>query len=398
MNNEYGTDHLENRYFSAVHTGDTDQLEKLIQEGTDINFTDGQGHSGFYYSVWGNDPDLIAFYLDRKINRSERDQQGCSALHWAAQAGALEAVRLLLDYSFDTEERDRGGRTPLWYAVAGGHAELTEYLLSEYADPEARDLIGETVLHFAAQMGSRPILKAMIDKGADPRSKTIGGRTLLHAAVQNKNEQNALEIIFWLLTEHSLSPMDQDDFGQTPIDNAAYQGRRPLIELFLDLKIAPVFNTVRNAIAAGSEEIVELLLNWGIDPNLRETGSGRTFLHYAVKDASAKMIRLLAEKGIDKNTPDCYGETALFYAISKKDLRTFFYLIENGADPNLINEDGRNVLHQACLTGELRAVRYLIEKKKMDPHQNDLNGLSAFDLAKRSGDLDLALYLRADTR
>ena len=391
------SDDLTDRFFTAIHAGDLSALDFMISQGAEIDMTDAQGHSGFYYAVWGNDLALAEYFLEHHADRAQTDTYGTSILHWAVQASAYETVRLFLDYSFNTEIKDRWGRTPLWYAVTSDNTALTDLLLSEYADPEICDITGENLLSHAAKTGGQAILETLIARGADPDQKSVGHRTLLHAAVENKNDRNALEIVLFLLEHSDLSPTDRDDFGQAPLDVAAFLGKMPLVQCFIDRKILPDFNTVRNAIAGGAEKLVFAFLDFGIDPNLREEGTCRTFLHYAVKESSLKFVRALIERGLNPNITDCYGESPLFYALSKKDFRVFRYLLDCGADPAIANEDGQTVLHRACAVGDLKITRYLIEKKNMDPKRRDLEGRSAIDLANRHGDFDLTVYFNVRT-
>lgn len=76
-----------------------------------------------------------------------------------------------------------------------------------------------------------------------------------------------------------------------------------------------LFDQFRQIIANNDKEALAALLDQGADPNLREKSSGMTPLMVAtVTGARFSIIRLLLDKGADKELQDNLGKTAADYA------------------------------------------------------------------------------------
>jgi ankyrin repeat protein len=89
------------------------------------------------------------------------------------------------------------------------------------------------------------------------------------------------------------------------------------------LKAAPI----QSAAAAGHEKIVQLLMQLGADPNIRE-GNGYTPLHAAAQNKDVQMIRTLIYGGADITVVGSDGKAPLDIAIETGDKETIAVLTE----------------------------------------------------------------------
>jgi serine/threonine protein kinase len=112
---------------SAVATGDTELLQRLLKEGASLNKTVGSG---------------------------------TTPLHEAVRRGLTRETALLLEYGADVNARDGKGDTPLHYALREGATYMAEQLLKGGADPNRKDHRGKTGLAIAASVDSR--LEALV--------------------------------------------------------------------------------------------------------------------------------------------------------------------------------------------------------------------------------------------
>jgi len=89
------------------------------------------------------------------------------------------------------------------------------------------------------------------------------------------------------------------------------------------LKAAPI----QSAVAAGHEKVVQVLLQLGADPNVREQG-GYTPLHAAAQNKDVEMIRTLLYGGADLTLQGNDGKTALDLAMDSGDDKVIILLRE----------------------------------------------------------------------
>jgi len=118
------------------------------------------------------------------------------------------------------------------------------------------------------------------------------------------------------------------------------------------------------ALAQGRREMVDLLLEFGADPNL-EDANGILPLYAALlanKD-SMGLVTLLLEKGADPLRSDAKGATALHYAAELRDgSEALALLLAKAKGTGGADARGATPLHRAARSAEEPAIRLLVEK------------------------------------
>lgn len=156
----------------------------------------------------------------------------------AARRGDTDAVRALLQSGGDVNAAEGDGMTALHWAADRGDARLAALLLAAGANPEAGTRIGRhTPLHVAARAGHSEVVRALL-AGRSP-----------------KVDVNALTTT-----------------GAAPLHFAA---------------------------ASGSRETIELLIDSGANPDVREPQWGQTPLMFAAAAGRTDAVRALAARGAD---------------------------------------------------------------------------------------------------
>lgn len=109
---------------SAVKSGNRAEVERLLDEGADVE-------------------------------AQPFDMYSAPPLHFAALAGDLELVRLLLDRGASVDSKElRHGSTALHVAASRGHIEIVQHLLQRGAEVNVKNTErGHTPLHEAARGG-----------------------------------------------------------------------------------------------------------------------------------------------------------------------------------------------------------------------------------------------------
>jgi hypothetical protein len=84
------------------------------------------------------------------------------------------------------------------------------------------------------------------------------------------------------------------------------------------------------AVANRQTAVVKLLINHGVDVNVRDK-SRRTFLHDAAEANDAKIVQLLLQNGADSNAVDELGRSALELAAALGNIEAVEVLLKDGA-------------------------------------------------------------------
>lgn len=92
------------------------------------------------------------------------------------------------------------------------------------------------------------------------------------------------------------------------------------------------------------EAIIKKFINAGADLNKKTESDSRTPLMIACQDGNHDAIRILIEAGADINAQDCRGESALMIACKNEDFRTVSVLINAGANVDLQTDYGNTAL------------------------------------------------------
>ncbi len=216
--------------FTAIKANDPILLQKLIEDGADIETRDDDGNTPLMAACGkGTDPKIALELLRRGADAKVRNRFGgtplLSAVFWkrsdlvsalivqgadvdaagaldlcmasmtplgiAVLDGALDIARLLLDAGADVNGPDGEGRTPVFFAatasgVTSGQLELLKILLERKADVnvvvgyEKRTPLLEACRYPAT---CAEAIRALLDAGADVHAADSGGNTALHFAL-----------------------------------------------------------------------------------------------------------------------------------------------------------------------------------------------------------------------
>jgi hypothetical protein len=118
---------------AAVKRGDRTAARRLVQDGVDPNWSDGDG---------------------------------MTALMWATRKGSRQLAVMLLKLGADPNTRDRQGQTALHHAVAGKHRVVIRTLVSTGADLNAKDKDDCTPFDLAALAEDFATAKELANLGA----------------------------------------------------------------------------------------------------------------------------------------------------------------------------------------------------------------------------------------
>ena len=211
--------------------------------------------------------------------------------------------------SFEYDHQDRTSWTPLIHAVRRGDQEITELLLKAGAYVNYAQG-SETALVCAVGKCDHKLVEILVKQGADVK-------------ITNKNP-----------------------------------------------KVEP---PIVRAVAVGSTECLEMLLNSGADVNISYSSicGNTTPILKSVECGILKCLPLLLEAGADVNLP-AGGRSPIHEATIKGNIECLNILIKAGADVNLKGK-GKTLIHEATIKGNIKCLDKLVEAGA-DVNSRDIRG------------------------
>ena len=143
-------------------------------------------------------------------------------------------------------------------------------------------------------------------------------------------------------------------------------------DCFLDVCRGSVYNTVHTAVFLGHLDVLEVLLQYGGDPDVPSRDYARTALHHAARLHDPDAVAILLQYGADVHATDCFGSLPIHYAAEAPASRmlsqdasveTLRHLVRAGEPEDVDARDsfGETPLHHAVQTGNWKAVTYLMK-------------------------------------
>lgn len=153
-------------------------------------------------AVIRGDEETTCKLLDQGTNVNSSDGNHLTALHYAAMHAKPTMIDILLNYGADANAYDmKGGFTPLHWVVINSRPGMSEEqrvdeclvaLVKGGAKVDSKDFNQATPLHFAARTDNKAVVDALMRLGANPNEVDVLGRTC--AAVAKSPETKILII------------------------------------------------------------------------------------------------------------------------------------------------------------------------------------------------------------
>ncbi len=267
----------ENALRGAAWDGRLDEVERLLEKGTDPNAPNQHGWTAVHHAADRANARILEALLEAGGNPDAQDTRGSTPLHLAADFPYFEpdsqlSIRVLLSYRADPDLADREDRTPL-HLVAANHQQPTGIrdLLASGADANAADRRGDTPLHYAVGRSgkfSADVVAALVDGGADGNVQGGSGETPLQLFVRvGSNDGRIVEALL--------------DAG------ADVDARNPDGE-------SPLHAAIRNGGSSENNRVVEALLAAGADPCIKDASG---YIPYNTAREGGEVHTMLANAG-----------------------------------------------------------------------------------------------------
>lgn len=154
--------------FASAISGNSQNLDFLLEQGIDVNYHHDQGFTVLIEAVGENDIATVQKLLKKgaDVNLKTTNFWGGTALMKAAENGNEEIVRLLLEHGADVNVLDNYKEAALVYAVKKGHENIVALLLKHGARVTGKGFYRKTVLDYAKENKNQRIIDLLQSHGA----------------------------------------------------------------------------------------------------------------------------------------------------------------------------------------------------------------------------------------
>jgi ankyrin repeat protein/tetratricopeptide (TPR) repeat protein len=405
---------------------DVETLKKKLDSGSSPNSSNQMKQTALHVAaIWGA-LKVGRLLISRGANvNAKNNMSGGTPLMMAAQRGRVEFAKLLLESGANpTQQDDRGmfayeyarngelkemlggPSSKLLDAVRAGDKEKVEEISTKHPElVAAPDSDGNTPLSLALRGENYDISMYFVQHPAAVsfvNEHDSEGETPLHLACRWEDEKKGLELMFGLLkagAEINRVSLRMDEYhgGNYEVMNST-TGKMDVVSA---LHRTPLFE----AVESGNAEIVKCMLEFNCKVNERD-GDGCTALYVAIDEDEEEIAEMLLKSGADPNLGNMdIGEdnTLLAWTSSRRKFCYVDMLLKSGANPNLPGKSGLYPLHMAARVGGNKCIEVLL-KYGADPLKVDPSGCTPQMIAEKNersikaGCVDLLLRAKEEKK
>lgn len=320
-----------------------DRIEQVLDGGADIEYRMGPtGRTLLLQEAAEGRHAGVRLALSQGANVKCMDNNGDTALALALACEKPEASLIvgdLMEAGADMKSRDGQGRSLLHSAIAYSRPEVLAQVIDTLSPLTTENL--EHMKEWAANLAvssekwtprTCDILRLLLSHGLDPSLRLANGAlTLLEVAVQRQAAET--ELLVADLLDHGAAPN---------LEIALRSSTPPVIELILT-RVTPLDENHHRKITAWIKtlhnepqkwlqrdiEVLKLLLEFGLDPNLRlPTAPHSPLIVCAARSGNLSLVQKLIMLKAQLDVADDHSNSPLFYA-SKTSNRPIYDALKN---------------------------------------------------------------------
>lgn len=369
----------------AATNGDKEMVAALLKAGADVNVATPEGQTVLMTASRAGNADVVKLLLDRDVNVNLRESwQQETALMWAAAENHPDVVRLLAWHGAEVNAKSkelaalkrttkgvalqathttfpRGGLTPLLFAARQGSLESAQALVDAKANLNLTDPEGIGPLEMAIINANYDVAALLINAGADVNLPDRTGRTPLYAAV----DIHKFEWIFSRPTPKASGKLESQDIVNLLLDKGANPNARLKGRILAfqhdsggNANLTAGSTAFLKAASVSDVEMMKVLLAHGADPNLTNDAkvtplmlaaglNWQDIYNRGTEPESIEAIQLCLDHGVDIDAADSKGETALHGAAGRGADSVVRFLLSKGANLGAKTKSGRSALDEA---------------------------------------------------
>ncbi|BFZ03299.1 hypothetical protein BsWGS_06338 [Bradybaena similaris] len=196
-------------------------------------------------------------------------------------------------------EGDKDGDNSLHLSIINGRTAYSRLLINlapEYNCLSFSNNLRQTPLHLAVLTRQPDIVRRLVCAGAAVLAQDVQGNTPLHIACALGDELTVRHLLAPVLYEETLENKYSIPYQRVPQD--------------LSIRNYEGHTCLHIAVSTRNFEVVQILLDTGVNINVGDSKSGRSVLHFAADTGDTEMVGLLlSSRGINVHTQDYAGFT-----------------------------------------------------------------------------------------
>ena len=354
-----------------------DMIKMLLDAGADVNAYDADGCPVFFYSAWLDDIKLFQMMADYAPDLTLKNKEGESILEYYINTEETSLyyflpkrsmVKLLLESGTPVTEKtlEYAKQYKAYHILDLLYPKLKDYfseLQKQYLQGDmwkANELLkeqkknDETEIAVAAVYGNRETIEILEQKQVDFYKAELNEPSLLELMAWNQN----LEAVSAVLETCDMP----SDFDISTLEPAIYRNDDEQMMQYLCETDRIIIGDIREDelyyfVEAGALKTVEYLLKHGYQ--LSEGGwCGAQLMHVAIFEENEEMAELLLKYGLDPNG-EYADDPAWIYACDQGNTEILDLLLEYGAD---LEQYGELAMRQAIDYCNPDVIELLTEK------------------------------------
>ena len=347
----------------AVINGDAETCQVLIDNGADVNRTvgvDEDEYSMLNLVIYYGTPEILSLFIENKAKINQVDNNGGTPLIYSIICNNENAFKILVRSGADPDLTDLDGTPPIHYAVYYQLPNMVDMLLANGANVNSVDRGGQNALHILSMQNeyseaqldmANTLLKYGIDINAETKSK----QTALMLAITNGNSEFARFLI-----ENGSDIFIADNDGWNALIYSIYFEDADIVNLLLE-EGADVYSEFTSdeyvhsafemAVSTGNTEIINALIDYGVDINM-EDSHGIPFWIYSIVYDQPKLLEEMINQGAVLDFVAEDESTPIIIAACSSASDIIPILIDNGAYVDSADYGGWTALYYACYSKE----------------------------------------------
>lgn len=315
-----------------------------------VDVPDYLGNTALHYASREGHLEVVQLLMRRGADPNMENNEGCTVLVMAVRHERLEVVKHLLSNGANVNANTR----------------FDEHLVRAFK----KAISGrESALSCAVRLGNESLMDELLKSGAMVNEQ-------FSLPIHNAVKKGDLTLIMKLL-EHKVNLDGKDIQGLSPLNLAILLGKDEMVEMLLDMGVQRDYSagdksSLFVAFQNGQTEIAKLLYKRGAYITFDEiestfefeigcdsdsakfnssTGMKGSLIHKAVIDRNTEMVQLLVERGIDVSSKTANGgQTPLILATQRQLIPLVELLMTNGdAALHLRDDRGKTPMYYSTI-------------------------------------------------